>query len=167
MEIKKEILINRPIQEVWEVLGNQFSTAHKWARGLTHSEGFGKPKFNGAECNNRTCEVPGFGTIHEEIKKFDVQNYVLAYEVVKGFPGFITSAVNIWTLERKGRNTLVRMHMNMQTKGFKGIIMGPMMKMQLNKIVAGVIEDLKIFVETGNPSDYKQKELEKTQKKVA
>ncbi|MEO1033474.1 MAG: SRPBCC family protein [Bacteroidota bacterium] len=167
MEIKKEIVINRPIQEVWEVLGNQFTTAYKWARGLTHSEGFGKPKFDGAECSNRTCEVLGFGKIQEDIKKFDSKNYVLQYEVVKGFPDFITSAVNTWALERKGSNTLVSMHMKMQTKGFKGAIMGPMMKIQLNKTVAGVIEDLKIFVGTGNPSDYKQKELAKNRKKVA
>ncbi|WP_435577875.1 SRPBCC family protein [Gilvibacter sp.] len=167
MEIKKEILINQPIHEVWEVLGNQFTTAYKWARGLTHSEGSGKPKLDGAPCSNRTCEVPGFGTIQEDIKKFDSNNYVLAYEVVKGFPGFITTAVNTWTLERRGSNTLVCMHLKMQTKGFKGAIMGPMMKMQLNKTVSGVLEDLKIFVETGSPSDYKQKEVAKSRKKVA
>jgi len=166
MEIKKEIIINRPIEEVWDVLGSQFTTAYRWARGLTHSEGFGKPTFPGAECSNRTCEVPGFGTIQENIKEFDYKNYVLTYEVVKGFPGFITSADNTWSLVRKENNTLVSMHMKMQTKGLKGAIMGPMMKMQLNKTVAGVIEDLKVFVETGNPSDYKQKELAKSRKKV-
>ena len=167
MEIVKEIVINRQIKEVWEVLGNQFTTAYKWARGLTHSEGFGKSKFDGLECSNRTCEVRGFGTIQEEIKNFDSKNFVLQYKVVKGFPGFITSADNTWSLERNGSNTLLRMHMTMQTKGFKGAIIGPMMKIQLNKTVAGVIEDLKIFVETGNPSNYKQKELAKNRKKAA
>ena len=63
MEIKIEIVNNRLIQEVWEVLGNQFTSAYKWAIGLTHFEGFGKPEFDGAECSNRTCEVPGVRTI--------------------------------------------------------------------------------------------------------
>lgn len=89
MDIKKEITINKPVSEAWDVLGNQFTEAHKWARGLDHVEGSGKPKFEGANCSNRTCEVRGFGTIQEEIKMFDSKNHVLAYEVLKGFPGFI------------------------------------------------------------------------------
>ncbi len=167
MEIKKEIIINRSVQDVWEVLGNQFTTAHKWARGLTHSEGYGEPKFEGAECSNRTCEVPGFGTIQEHIKKFDAKNHVLAYEVVKGFPGFITKALNTWSLSKIGDRTKVSMHLEMQTNGFKGAVMGPIMKMQINKMVAGVIEDLKVYVETGQPSLFKQKELDKHRRKVA
>ncbi len=167
MEIKKEIIINRPVEDVWEVLGNQFTTAFTWARGLTHSEGFGKPKFEGATCSNRTCEVSGFGTIQEDLKMFDARNHVLSYEVVKGFPGFITSAINTWSLQKTGNQTRVRMHLKMQVKGFKGAIMGPMMKIQLNKTVSGVIEDLKIYVETGNPSPSKQKELAKHQNTAA
>ena len=92
---------------------------------------------------------------------------MLAYEVVKGFPGFITSAMNTWSLEEKGSNTLLSMHMTMHTKGFKGAIMSPLMKMQLNKTVTGIIDDLKVFVETGTPSDYKQKEVAKNRKKAA
>ncbi len=167
MEIIKEITINKPVTEAWDVLGNQFTEAHKWARGLDHSVGSGKPKFKGASCNNRTCEVPGFGTIEEEIKKFDAQNHVLAYEVVKGFPGFITSAINTWSLHQVGHQTKVRMHMKMQTNGFKGAIMGPLMKMKLNKTVEGVLQDFKIFVETGRVSQQKEKELAKLLKEVA
>lgn len=167
MEIKKEILIDKPIDDVWDVLGNQFSSAYKWARGLDHSTGHGKPRFSGAEHSNRTCEVSGFGTIQEEIRKYDANNHILAYEVTKGFPGFITSAVNTWSLSKAGNHTKVKMHMKVQTQGIKGIIMGMMMKMQLNKTVAGVIEDLKTYVETGLPSKIKQKEMAKIQKKAA
>jgi len=114
MEIRKEITINKPVVEAWDVLGNQFTDAYKWARGLDHSVGSGKPTFEGANCSTRTCEVPGFGTIKEEIRKFDAQNHILAYEVVKGFPGFITTAINTWSLQKVGNETKVSMHMTMQ-----------------------------------------------------
>ena len=167
MEIKKEILINKPIAEAWEVLGNQFTTAYLWARGLDHSKGSGKPLFEGASCNNRTCEVAGFGTIEEEIRMFDAKNHILSYEVIKGFPGFIASAINTWKLEDLGYRTKVTMHLKMETKGLMGILMGPMMKMKLNKTVDGAIEDFKIFVETGAPSAQKQLEMLKLSKKIA
>lgn len=167
MDIRKEILVNKPIAEAWDVLGNEFADAYKWARGLDHSIGSGKPTFEGASCNNRTCEVPGFGTIQEEIRTFDAKNHVLAYEVVKGFPGFISSAINTWTLQQVGNQTKVSMHMKMETKGLIGAIMGPMMKMKLNKTIEGVIEDFKHYVETGTPSLQKEKEMLKLSKKAA
>ena len=167
MEIKKEIVINKQIHHVWEVVGDQYADAYKWARGLHFSHGHGTPKFDGASCNNRTCEVPGFGKVNEVIRKYDPKNYVLSYEVVEGFPGFITKGVNTWRLTPQGGKTKVSMHLVMDTKGLKGAIMGPMMKMQLNKLIAGVVEDLKIFLETGAPSKQKQKEINKAKKKAA
>lgn len=167
MNIKKEIIVNKSASEVWEVLGDQFPDAYKWARGLDHSQGHGEPVFDGASCSNRTCEVPGFGKIQEVIKKFDPDKHVLSYEVTHGFPGFITSATNTWKLAAQTFNTKVEMNMVMQTKGIKGAIMGPMMKMNLNKMITGVLSDLKTYVETGVPSDHKMKEIAKAGKKAA
>lgn len=167
MEIKKEIVIDQSIEQVWGILGNQFTDAYKWARGLDHSEGHGTPTFEGASCSNRTCEVPGFGTIQEVIRKFDTKNYVLAYEVSEGFPDFISSAINTWSLSRVDGKTKVNMHLKMETNGFKGTIMGPMMKLQLSKLISGVVQDLKIYAETGKPSQQKEKELAKYLKKAA
>jgi len=59
------------------------------------------------------------------------------------------------------------MNKAMQTKGIKGAIMGPMMKMNLNKMITGVLSDLKTFVETGKPSEHKMKEMAKAAKKAA
>ncbi|MEM6804546.1 MAG: hypothetical protein AAF696_24310 [Bacteroidota bacterium] len=76
MEFKKEININQPIHKVWEVLGNQFGDAYKWASGLNHSQTFGSPRIEAAPSSNRACELPS-GKIKEAIRKFDPQNYVL------------------------------------------------------------------------------------------
>lgn len=55
----------------------------------------------------------------------------------------------------------------METKGLKGVIMGPMMKMKLNKTMEGILQDFKTFVETGKVSQQKEKELAKYLKKAA
>lgn len=167
MNIKKEIMVNKPATEVWEVLGNQFPDAYRWARGLDHSQGYGEPIFDGATCSNRSCEVPGFGKIQEVIKNFDPEKHILVYEVTNGFPSFISFAFNTWKLVSHGSKTKVQMNMEMHTKGIKGALMGPMMKINLNKMVTGVLLDLKIYVETGEPSEHKMKELAKAAKKAA
>ncbi|WP_299314803.1 SRPBCC family protein [uncultured Aquimarina sp.] len=167
MEFKKEIIINKPIEAVWEVLGNQFGDAYEWASGLNHSKAFGSPSINGAPSNNRACELPS-GTIKEVIKKFDSSYYILEYEVVEGFPFFVDTAINNWQLTKiSTQSTKVNMHLLVKTKGLVGSIMNPMMKLQLNKQLIHIPNDLKHFVETGKPSQNKAKEIERLSKRIA
>jgi hypothetical protein len=166
MEFKKEIIVNKPINEVWNVLGNQYTEAYKWAGGLYHSEGKGAPQLEGASCNNRSCHT-SFGRLVEEINTFDTQNYVLEYEVKEGFPSFMGKAVNNWSLTPVGNKTQVNMHLVMETKGILGTIMQPMMKMQMGNTLKNILGDFKHYVETGEPSPNKAKEMAKYQAKLA
>jgi hypothetical protein len=167
MEFKREIVIEKNVTDVWEVLGTQYSQAYQWASGLYHSEGFGAPKLAGASCNNRTCETSQ-GVIKEEIRVFDPQNYNLVYEVIEGFPFFVDQGINNWKLTALSNGkTKVDMHLTITTKGFMGKLMGPMMKLQMNKIVESVLDDLKQYIETGQPSARKAKEMAKRQKQAA
>ncbi|AXT49929.1 SRPBCC family protein [Aquimarina sp. BL5] len=167
MEFKKEIIINKQIEAVWEILGNQFGDVYKWASGLNHSKAFSPPVINGAPSNNRSCELPS-GKIKEVIRKFDPSNYVLEYEVIEGFPFFVDTAINNWQLTKiSSEGTKVNMHLIVKTKGLIGSVMNPMMKMQLKKQLIHIPNDLKYYVETGNPSQNKAKELEQLSTKVA
>lgn len=166
MEFIKEINISKPVDQVWDLLGNQYGDAYKWASGLAHSNSFGQPRISGAACNNRSCDT-SFGQITEEIQAFDAENYVLSYHVIKGFPFFIDVAQNTWTLKAKGDITHVHVHLTMKTKGIVGFIMAPMMKMQMNNTLNQVIKDFKHYLETGQPSAYKSKEMAKLSRKAA
>ncbi len=167
MEFKIEIIVNKPIETVWDVLGHQFGDAYKWASGINHSKAFSAPAINGAPSNNRACELPS-GKIKEVIRKFDSNNHILQYEVVEGFPFFVDTAINTWQLTKiSSDKTKVDMHLIIRTKGLVGSIMNPMMKMQLNKQLVYIPNDLKHFIETGNPSENKANELKKLAKKVA
>lgn len=167
MEFKKEITINKPIEAVWDILGNQFGDAYKWASGLNHSKAFSPPVIKGAPSNNRSCELPS-GKIKEVIRKFDTNNHILEYEVIEGFPFFVDSAINNWQLtSMSSERTKVDMHLIVKTKGLVGSIMNPMMKMQLKKQIEHIPNDLKYYIETGKPSQNKAKEIEKLADKVA
>lgn len=166
MEFKRKIIIDKPVDEVWQVLGHQFGDAYQWASGINHSKGFGEPKIEAAHCNNRACELAS-GKIKEVIRKFDPDHYLLEYEVIEGFPSFVESGVNNWKLTALGGQTRVDMHLVIKTKGFLGRVMGPLMKMQMNGLTQFVLVDLKHFVEEGKPSPKKQKEIQKIQKNRA
>lgn len=163
MDIKKEIIINQPIEKVWDILGNQFGQAFLWASTLNHSEGYGEPTLEGASCNNRACSTSQ-GDIKEVIRTFDPEQHILSYEVLEGFPFFVKQGVNTWRLTARGNKTVVNIHMVITTGGFVGAIMNPMMKFQLNSLLEQVANDLKHYAETGKPSPNKAKELKKLAK---
>lgn len=163
MEIKKEITIHQPIEKVWDILGNQFGQAYLWASSLNHSEGYNAPSLEQAPCNNRACSTTQ-GNIKEVIRQFDPQNYVLAYEVIEGFPFFVQQGINTWKLTQKGQHTVVNIHLVIKTTGLVGTLMAPMMKLQMNGLLSQVAQDLKHYAETGQPSPNKAKELKKLAK---
>ncbi len=166
MEIRTNFIVNAPAAKVWDVLGNDFGGADKWASGLYHSEGYGEPQLEGATCNNRACDT-NFGKIQEVVKTFDAKNYHLEYAVTEGFPGFVKSGTNNWRLTPQGDKTRVDIHFVGELQGVMGFVMKPMMKRQLGSALKQAGADLKAYVETGKPSAKKAKELSKAALKAA
>lgn len=166
MEFRREIIIDQPIEEVWDIVGNKFGEAYKWASGINYSESYGTPKIEQAHCNNRSCDLAS-GKIKEVIRVFDPKNYILEYEVIEGFPFFVASGINNWRLTNLDGRTKINMHLVIKTKGIIGAIMNPLMKMQMNGLTKSVLVDLKHYIETGEPSPVKTKELQKSQKNIA
>lgn len=158
MKITTEIIINKPALNVWEIVGNQFGGAHIWASALTHTEGSGR-KITEQVCENRSCDIKGMGRIREKLLEFDQKNFALTYEVLEGFPFFVERGMNRWTLIREGDATRVCSLAEITTKGFVGVVMAPMMKMQMTSLMRHTLEDLKHYVETGIPHSRKVKAL--------
>ncbi len=166
MEFRKSIVVDKSIDQVWEVLGNQYAEAYRWASGLYHSKGKGAPVLQGATCDQRVCETD-FGTVREKLRTLDAENYVLSYEVMEGFPFFVDTGVNNWKLTPEAGSTRVDIHLVITTKGFVGSVMSPMLKWQMNKVLDNVLSDFKYYIEVGNPSPRKLAEMAKSQKKAA
>ncbi|WP_425236136.1 SRPBCC family protein [Ulvibacterium sp.] len=162
MEIKRKILVNRPMMECWEVLGNQYSQIHKWASPVNHSEGDNKQGLNGATCDVRGCNVDGMGNISEKLLEFDPLNHFLSYEIITGLPSMMKSGKNSWKLRSKhGDQTELEMLAHIEPKGIIGNLMKPMIKLQFNKMAKTLVEDFKYYVENNQPHPRKVKAAEK------
>ncbi len=172
-DLQKEITINVPASELWDMVGPGFVEVYKWSSNVDHAEGKGQSNFEGAVCNERFCEVnvKGFSKISEKLTKYNQEEMSLAYEVQDGMPGFVTKAVNDWTVVPvdKHRSKLV-MKAEFGSKGLMGMLMNGMMKKKMNETLETVLNDAKVYAETGQISEAKRKridELAKKQKRAA
>ena len=160
MEFKRTVIVNKPIEQVWNVLGNQFGQVCNWASGVHHSEGSAKTDAAGRVAGTRQCKTD-FGQLHERVEVFDPEKHRLTYVAYRGFPFFIDNGRNAWTLTAQGDRTKVDIHLIMTTKGLVGKLMGPLMKGQMARAMDQIPIDFKTYVETGEASAHKKKELAK------
>jgi len=65
--VQKELIINVPATELWEMIGPGFIEVYKWSSNVDHAEGKGTSSFEGAVCHERFCDVnvKGFSKISE------------------------------------------------------------------------------------------------------
>ena len=160
MTIKKEIIINKSVGDAWKVLGGQFTEVDKWASAVTHSEGSGK-KFNGATCSERGCST-SMGGLKEKLTKFSNESHSLSYQIVEGMPSMVKYAENNWHLSAIGdKKSKLQMRMELEISGLLGMIMQPMMKIQMSKMGKELTEEFKYYVENGQPHPRKIKAMKK------
>lgn len=172
-EVQKEIIINVSAEELWTMVGPGFIEVYKWSSNVDHAEGSGEAEFEGAVCSNRSCDVnvKGFSSISEKLVKYNVENMSLAYSVTGGMPGFVTKAVNDWTVVSIGKNqSKLVMKAEFGMKGMMGWMMKGMMEKKMTTTLETVLNDAKVYAETGNISAAKQirmAELATKRKKAA
>lgn len=162
-KVTRTININISADKLWEIIGPGFSKAYVWASSVDHSVGKGTSEFEGAPCDERFCDVnaKGFNKIEEKLVKYSNDSMNLAYKVTNGMPGFISKAVNDWKVIPAGANTsTLEMNADFELKGFMGRFMKPMMMKKMEGLLDIVLEDAKIYAETGKISENKRKRVE-------
>ena len=167
-EVQKEIIINVSAAQLWEMVGPGFVDVYKWSSNVDHAEGKGTPEFDGASCSERYCDVnvKGFSSISEKVTKYSDKDMTLAYAVTEGMPGFVTKAVNDWTVVPVGENqSKLVMKGEFGSKGMMGWMMNGMMEKKMNETLDTVLNDAKVYAETGKISIAKEKRIAELAKK--
>lgn len=167
-EVQKEITVNVPAAELWEMVGPGFVEVYKWSSNVDHATGKGVSSFEGAVCDERFCDVnvSGFSKISEKLTNYDEDNMTLRYAVNDGMPGFVKKAENEWTVVAiDDTHSKLVMEANFEVKGVMGFLMKGMMKGKMNKTLDTVLEDAKVYAETGQISPVKAKRLSQLEKK--
>jgi hypothetical protein len=108
----------------------------------------------------RTCHVAGFGpfgpgVIRERLVHFDRDGRSLSYEVAEGLPGFITHAVNRWSVRSRGDDACtVQIHATLTMRPVARPL-GPVLRWRLRAGTRRVLADFQHRVETGRPHPVK------------
>ena len=142
---------------------------YKWSSNVDHAIGKGISDFEGAVCDERFCDVnvKGFSKISEKLVKYNQADMNLAYEVREGMPGFVSKAVNDWTVVAVGQNqSKLIMKAEFKTKGLMGRMMNGMMEKKMNKTLDVILNDAKTYAETGKISMAKEKRVAELAKKI-
>jgi hypothetical protein len=169
-DIKGQTIINAPANEVWGILAHDFANIGRWATVIPDS----KPDLTafapeGATVGARVCSnsVPGFGDVREEFLTYDEKGKRFSYRATDGMPSFIESAVNNWSVRSTGpKQSIVEASGEVQMRLIPGLFLAPFMKLQLGRLAAQIREELKYFIEQGQPHPRKLKAQRKQLQRV-
>lgn len=168
-DLEKEIIINVSADKLWEIVGPGFVEVYKWSSNVDHAEGKGTSEFKGAVCDERFCDVnvKGFSSISEKLTYYNEGEMSLTYEVQNGMPNFITQAKNNWVVVPISENqSKLIMRAGFRSKGVMGFLMNGMMKKKMNETLETVLNDAKVYAETGNISVAKQERIDELKSKM-
>ncbi|MBO6518061.1 MAG: SRPBCC family protein, partial [Bacteroidia bacterium] len=149
-------------------VGPGFENVGVWSTAVDHAVGSGTPEFEGATCTTRGCDLnaKGFNSIVETLTEYDQESMQLAFDIVEGLPGFVLSARSHWQVVALTDSTsTMNVTSTVQMKPFLGSLMGGAFKRNANRIIPTILEDLKVYAETGDVSESKRKRMEVLAKK--
>ena len=150
MRMIRKLSIAKPVEEVWEILGNQFGEIDKWASIILTSEVSGEAKIPGVNYSIRSTKTTG-GDTKQELTGFDAKNYMISYKSISGTPAIIKQVSAVWKLKNGGENTTILvLDFKAEMKGL-GFILAPIAKIKLGKVGDVLLEDFKYYVENGKP----------------
>ncbi|MEM9516189.1 MAG: SRPBCC family protein [Actinomycetota bacterium] len=153
IDIKASRTINKPIDEVWRFVVDDFTRNHEWAYGSTSCRaGTAHEDFD------RVCDTES-GRLTDTITRCDHDEHVLEFSV-DGLPFFVRSVVSTWSLRAVSANqTEITIGPRIDTMPVIGWLLEIPMKRSLERLYPGLLDDMAVFVETGQPSARKQAEL--------
>ncbi|MCF2856870.1 SRPBCC family protein [Pseudoalteromonas sp. SMS1] len=162
MNVHNKQTINAPVSQVWTIIAEEFATAYKWMSGVVHSYEInhglkGETPVAGRVCNLENHDNP-FHAV-ENILRYDEAARTLVFEVIpvkeRGpqLP-IVKNKVTIRLTSTADGNTLIHWHSQVTLK-LVGKLLYPILKLGLYKAFANILLDLKVFVETGYPSQRK------------
>ena len=161
VSIERTTVINAPLEHLWKVSADEFEHIDRWDGNVKSSHPSGNTVVN-APVGGRVCNLYSGGKTVERFIEFDNSKYTFTYEIAEGLPGFVISARNTWLHEAvAGNKTKLTMRVVMRVKGILGRIMQCPMKLQMGKVLGTAQEELKHYIETGQPHPRKRKKMNK------
>ena len=170
VQLHDQITINAPANTVWHLLAHDFANIGQWASSIPTSKANRTlPVPAGAGVGGRVCSttVPGFGDVEESMTSYDEGSMRFAYQATQGRPWFLKHAENHWSVRSLGPQTsLVETRAEIAINTFPGVFLAPLFRLQMARIGAQTLEELKYYVEHGQPHPRKLRALHKQRQKA-
>jgi hypothetical protein len=149
MKVKAEIIIDKKIEVVWDLMGNKFAEVDRWCSNFKTSKPGGKSKFEGLDYSHRDTITERGQTI-QELDLFDNQRYKLSYHITKGLPSAAKKAVGNWSLVTDGDDrTIATFEFEMEPKNFLISLLSPIIEKKLGKASTEIASEFKYYLENG------------------
>lgn len=164
IEIQKTATINADADRLWTILGDEFTEVSRWASAVDSSVADTNAEVLAeAEVGGRVCEVPGFGTINETLTSFEPTERSYAFTATASkIPSFVSNIVNhtkITPIDDQRSELTIRI--TAEASGLRGAVVRPMMARKFGATLDGLIDDVRVFAETGDVSADKTEALAK------
>jgi len=168
-----QVVINAPLEAVWHVLAERFESVDEWSSGVPRSRAANVSEttpsetdvsvtalseVEGAPVPGRVCESDWrmFDEVIETIVEYGEDPYFFKY-TASGTPAWMGVASNKWHVEAiDDETTLVYFEPAIEPASRVGKVMVPLFIRFARKLATDTLDDLKVYVETGRPSQRKQ-----------
>ncbi|MFT7649999.1 MAG: hypothetical protein ACI8Y4_004764 [Candidatus Poriferisodalaceae bacterium] len=164
IEINKNAIINVSADRLWSILADDFDKVGGWASGVESSSPDTDAEVpEGASVGGRVCQVPGFGAVNEAFTSFDPVERSFSFAATASkIPSYVHNLTNHTVVKSLGpEQSEIQITFTADTEGVQGTLVKPVMTRQFSRAIDVVLEDLKIFAESGKISSKKGKALEK------
>jgi hypothetical protein len=160
-QITSQAAVDAPATQVWHVLAHQFDQIGQWASLIPQSQPVSDiPAPDGALVGGRVCSpaVAGFRAVQERFTSYDEAGMRFSYAATDGLPWVITRAENHWSVQPlTASRTLVEARAEVALRPLPGIFLRPLLRLQLQRVADRVAEELKYYLEHGEPHPRKRR----------
>lgn len=160
LHMNQETTVNAPAGDVWHVLAHEFDQIGRWSAGISESMAIvDLPVPEGATVGGRACLTPGFGSdAQEEFTYYDEETMRFGYQATGEIPWSLSHAENNWSVQALDAYTSrVAFRAEVEANLFPGLLLMPMIKLYGGRLGRETLEELKYYVEEGQPHPRKVK----------
>jgi hypothetical protein len=179
-ELSTDLIITAPAEQIWEVIGRRFDRIGDWATAIQHSTALPNAAATtagsvlpvaravhapvpGRVCRTGIRLVP---QVTEILIAYDDVNRTLTYQA-SGLPAFVILARNTWTVTAiDAHHSRVSLRARFDTAGPLGLLGRWAILAQTRRTGRHLTEDLRHYVQTGQPSPRKQRQQRRSAHRI-
>ena len=155
-----------PASRLWQVAVEEYADSGEWDRSVHSCQPVPDAKEIDGIDHSRFVFETSFGRLTVQILEASREGDggVMSYTIADGLPGMIRDGRSVWTISSAGPDkSTLNINVELATNSI-GLVVSPILKMIFLRGDKQLVDDLYDYLETGAPSEAKQKAIAKRRK---